>query len=541
MTSALVLPLLALLAAPGDEAADWIGRQAGGVELALAHDHGRGRLDGGVLTVDPNRRVVLWAGIEGDLGCPTRIEVPFADVRSVQVEAVGFTLVLRRGPLRRLVLMPRPHARWLRASQTNNAEAMRVLGEMPGSEEGIPMGGPTTFAGPVRQRVDLPAEVERDVRRAVDAIRDALGRTPTPSAALLEALHSAPRDLELDELLASGPEREEHAVRTSGILRARPDGGYELASGEHALRVVPTAAVAKLWEVQARAWAGQEVELVGVPTRGERDESGTPPLVLSVWEFSSGPVPEAPPEGRLTTLAALAQAPPAEGEIVRVVGRFRGQNLFSDLPGPAPGGQAWVIQSGEAAAWVTGRAPAGKGWALSLESADDTAYWVEVVGRASVDHGQVRIRARRVALSLPPAEEQAPVQRRLAAGRSGVPPVVVFALPVEGTDPVPPDTRFVLQFSKYMDASSFAGRVRLSYVPEDGDGSATGPFANVRTAYDDTRRALVVDPGETLAPGRLLQCVLLPGIVDLDGLPLVPGGTGGGSEQGYVLRYRVAR
>src|SRR5688572_17106474 len=51
----------------------WLGVQASVVEVALAHDHGGGRLDGGFLTVDPNRRLVLWQGIPGPLGCPDRI------------------------------------------------------------------------------------------------------------------------------------------------------------------------------------------------------------------------------------------------------------------------------------------------------------------------------------------------------------------------------------------------------------------------------------------------------------------------------------
>src|SRR2546426_3235621 len=61
---------------------DWIAVRNGAVELALAHretDH----LDGGVLTVDPRRRVVMWEGIGGGMGCHVKGEASFDDVRAV--------------------------------------------------------------------------------------------------------------------------------------------------------------------------------------------------------------------------------------------------------------------------------------------------------------------------------------------------------------------------------------------------------------------------------------------------------------------------
>src|SRR5687767_5617533 len=84
-----MLPLILTLLAQAPTAAPpadtgWLGVQAGMVEVALAHDHGRGRLDGGVLTVDPNRRVALWEGIPGPLGCPDRVEATFDDIKNVE-------------------------------------------------------------------------------------------------------------------------------------------------------------------------------------------------------------------------------------------------------------------------------------------------------------------------------------------------------------------------------------------------------------------------------------------------------------------------
>jgi hypothetical protein len=96
----------------------------------------------------------------------------------------------------------------------------------------------------------------------------------------------------------------------------------------------------------------------------------------------------------------------------------------------------------------------------------------------------------------------------------------------------------LVQFSKDMDESSFEGRVGLHYSgprrPGDRD------FDGIRITYDGGLRALTVDPGDLLRPGREVELVLLAGILDIDGLELVP--RGGPSHDGIVdvLRYRVS-
>ena len=57
--------------------------------------------------------------------------------------------------------------------------------------------------------------------------------------------------------------------------------------------------------------------------------------------------------------------------------------------------------------------------------------------------------------------------------------------------------------------------------------------------YDGGRRALIVDPGDVLRPGRVVELILLPGIVDIDGLALEtrPGRMAG--QFAEVLRYQV--
>ena len=97
---------------------------------------------------------------------------------------------------------------------------------------------------------------------------------------------------------------------------------------------------------------------------------------------------------------------------------------------------------------------------------------------------------------------------------------LVFTLPLDGDREVPSDSRFVVQFSKDMDESSFAGHVVVRYVGPRLPGDRE--FDGVRLTYDGGRRALTVDPGDVLRTGRRLEVVLLPGITDMDGLTLEP-------------------
>jgi hypothetical protein len=98
--------------------------------------------------------------------------------------------------------------------------------------------------------------------------------------------------------------------------------------------------------------------------------------------------------------------------------------------------------------------------------------------------------------------------------------VVVFALPLDGEQEVPTDSRFVVQFSKDMDESTFAGRIMLRYAGPVRAGDRA--FDGVQLIYDPGRRALTVDPRDILRPGRQVELLLLPGILDTDGLPLTP-------------------
>jgi hypothetical protein len=119
-----------------------------------------------------------------------------------------------------------------------------------------------------------------------------------------------------------------------------------------------------------------------------------------------------------------------------------------------------------------------------------------------------------------------------------VAPVVVFALPLDGDQEVPRATHLFVQFNKDMDEQTFKGRIVLRYAGEVQPGDR--PFDGLRYRYDGGRRALEIDPGDYMLPGRVVELLLLPGIVDVDGLELQPReGREKGEEATDVLRYRV--
>ncbi len=115
---------------------------------------------------------------------------------------------------------------------------------------------------------------------------------------------------------------------------------------------------------------------------------------------------------------------------------------------------------------------------------------------------------------------------------------MVFSLPGDGERDVPPGTVFKVQFSQDMDEASLKDRVVLRYAgrPQPGDRALDA----VKVTYDGGPPAVEIDPGDLLRPGRVVEILLLPGIKDLDGLPLQtrPGFNPGAAVD--VLRFQIA-
>jgi hypothetical protein len=361
-----------------------------------------------------------------------------------------------------------------------------------------------------------------------------------------EQRYGATVAVSIDDLLSMPESYLNRAVRTRGQLEMLPStrGQRYSMRGMFNGRVVisPMPEAMNEFESQAPRWVGREVEVTGLFGEGTDPDNGQRAYYIAVWGFL-GPPDEKAARGQKpadVTLEELVTKPgKLDGRMVRVKGQFRGQNLFGDLPSASrTRGADWVIKEDLFAAWVSGRKPRGAGWAFDPELKRDTGQWLVVSGRVSTRQGVVTIEAIEVAPTKDPGPAvQAAQPPPPPPPRPRKPPVVVFSLPLDGERDVPPNSVFHVQFSRDMDVASFQGRVVLRYAgrPQPGDRDLDA----VKVSYDEPR-TLTVDPGDLLRPGRVIEILLLPGIVDVDGVPLEtrPGLSAGGATD--VLRFQIA-
>lgn len=376
----------------------------------------------------------------------------------------------------------------------------------------------------------------------------ALAQVDVGQAGYYEARYGEPVDVSLSDLLQNGGSYDGRAVRTSGRL--------DLSSASvqrqfvikdvfgAALAVVPVGEAEGAWNSDATRLLGRAVDFTGVfyerrvVTGLGEDIRGT----LNFWSFLGPPedVKVDPSKLDSTPLERLLAKPQSfEGRTVKVVGQFRGRNLYGDLPASTQkSGADWVIKDDLYAVWVTGRKPKGDGFELDSSLKRDTGKWLQVVGRVELRGKGIYLRAGSVTLTKPPSPtaEAKPVPP--PPPRPKLPPVVVFALPLDGETEVPRSGPFVVQFSKDMNEESFAGNVVLRYAgPRQPGDREILP----RLRYDLGRRALYVDPADLLRPGRVVELLLLPGIADTDGLTLQARPNGRKAEGAVdVLRYRAS-
>jgi hypothetical protein len=208
---------------------------------------------------------------------------------------------------------------------------------------------------------------------------------------------------------------------------------------------------------------------------------------------------------------------------VSVVGRFRGRNLYGDLPN-APGRGRWdfVLHSASAAIWVTGVQPKGKDFNLNPGTRVDTGRWLQVAGVVKHARGLTWIEANQVALAEAPPETVTEVR---APAPEQPPPDVVFSAPTEGETDVEPGTRVRIQFSREMDPKSFENHVRIGYAARSAKERAEPAAAPVefRSEYRAANRVLEVTFSAPLEPFRSVRVELLDGITAAgDAKPLKP-------------------
>lgn len=134
------------------------------------------------------------------------------------------------------------------------------------------------------------------------------------------------------------------------------------------------------------------------------EKASWPRWSITIWSITDA-TPMSFRKGEAVRLGDSLGTLGEERRDVRVAGRFCGVGLCGKAPGPPPHASAWLLQDGADVVWVLGKEPRGKGWRLDPTYAGDSRRWLEVEGRLERCGTAVCLRAKRVALSSPPAAE----------------------------------------------------------------------------------------------------------------------------------------
>jgi len=206
---------------------------------------------------------------------------------------------------------------------------------------------------------------------------------------------------------------------------------------------------------------------------------------------------------------------------VTVSGRFRGRNLFGDLPN-ALNLSRWdfVLQSSDAAIWVSALRPRGQGFELDAGAKMDTGRFLEVSGTVHVEASKVWIAGESLRLGRPPSEVDDLVAPTPVIKEA--PPAVIFTAPLADETDVATSSAVRLQFSRDMDGRTCKGHVKVSYVPSASAAPPPGPVPALTVTYRDANRGVEIKFAQPLERFQNVKVELLEGIVALDGQPLAP-------------------
>ena len=317
------------------------------------------------------------------------------------------------------------------------------------------------------------------------------------------------------------------------LLRARAEGDLRdvfVTDGERQIRALNVAAPApgedpELLEIEGTFWDVGRLQpddsrldtfLIGQlserlfnrrwPVSGEL-------MLLIADETQRADEPESP------TIQAITLEPSRYlDRPVTVIGRFRGRNLYGDLPeAPRTSQYDFVLQSGNAAVWVVDKEPRGDGFKLDVMARVDTGRWLQVTGLVTGDEQLVEITATELEQVERPAR-LAPTLVTEDLRGPGPSPAVIFSTPTPDDTAVATDVLIRLQFSRDMDDESFEGNVEVDYLGAPVDDEPL-EFA---VEYRGRNRVLSVTLEEPLRQYATLTVALGDGILAADGATLVP-------------------
>jgi len=209
-----------------------------------------------------------------------------------------------------------------------------------------------------------------------------------------------------------------------------------------------------------------------------------------------------------------------------LTGQFAGRNLFGDLPdAPGLGRFDFVIRSADAAIWVTGAQPKGRGFNLSVDARIDTNRWLEIAGTVRERRGLqwLETTSDGIQLGKPPSEttRDEPEPIRVPAAP---PPEVVFSTPTQDETDVSMSTTVRVQFSRDIDPSTLKGHIVAHYLESQTveRGEPTTPSAEFTTQYNAASRVLELKFTKPLERFRTILVELTGGILGTDKQPLKP-------------------
>ncbi len=227
-------------------------------------------------------------------------------------------------------------------------------------------------------------------------------------------------------------------------------------------------------------------------------------------------IPVPPPT--TPTIRSIVLAPEQfDNRTVTLTGRFKGRNLYGDLPqGVSKSKWDFVLQSADAAVWITGLRPKGKDFDLDPGARVDTGRWVEVTGIVHRDVAALWIAGESIRVATAPTDipVEAPQPRLIVEP----PPSVIFSAPLADDTDFPVSGRVRIQFSRDMNGTTFHGRVRIHYIGPNPP--ATAPTSTA--TYDEGTRSLEIKFKDPLPRFQSMSIELQEGIAANDGQVLKP-------------------
>jgi hypothetical protein len=254
------------------------------------------------------------------------------------------------------------------------------------------------------------------------------------------------------------------------------------------------------------------------PFVGERDAERWPKpgeeLVLNVTGVTEAQTATTP------TVRAIALEPwRFEGQMVTLVGQFRGRNLLGDLPAaPARGRYDFVLRSVDAAVWVTGLRPRARNVELSVDARVDTGKWVQVTGTVARERGLVLIEGTTFAHTTAPEAQATANEEPAAPPPPAAPLEVVFSSPTPDETDVTPASTVRVQFSRGLNPATIPGQIRVTLL---GAPPGTPPL-DFQQTYDAANRAIEIKFAQPLPALRTIRVELLEGLKAFDGGTFAP-------------------